>query len=160
MAISMQIPFIKDNSSVKQMEKAASKTAQELVAPYFWGTIWIPGASYLWTIGWIVEGMIISRLQSKVKAVLRRAPAPLPIDIDQIDFSKVDAFSLGTKVTMVALNFLWFILIALFISIISYIICHGDGSTLGSAAAWVARLAVKIGTLNSANFEFCKQIPS
>jgi hypothetical protein len=125
-------------------DQVKNAAAQELIAeagvgPFFWGTIWIPYVSYLWTLAWIFEKIF--------KSVTGNAAV------------KISLFDKWEKITMILIDLLWFFLTAFFIGLILQMVCHGDGTTLGSIGAFFGKAAVKIGSLGQADFSFCDQIP-
>ena len=109
------------------------------VGPFFWSTIWVPYASYLWTLGWFAEG-IIKQAAGKSD-------------------SKITLFDKWEKIVMVLADFLWFFATAILIALIAEMICHGTGLTGGAVTGWVARFVIKVTTLGQVNFDFCKDIP-
>ncbi len=123
-----------------QAGQAASKAAQGAIGPEFWATIWVPLVSYVWTIAWVIANFAV------------RKAAGDAIEIKFLSKSQI--------VTMFLFNFIWFMLIAFFVSVIAVMICHGDGSFLGRAGAFLTRTALKIQSLGTINFDFCDQVPS
>ncbi len=128
-------------------EKIASTAIRRVIMPYYLSTIWIPLVSYLWTLYWALEKPVVKRL---LKRIQDKIPALSAVELNP---RKISGLSKWMKLSIVLLDFLWFILFSVLIVVILVYICNGG--LLG----WVGRAAVKVGTLGALDFSFCKDLP-
>ncbi|MDB4940399.1 MAG: hypothetical protein JWO40_824 [Candidatus Doudnabacteria bacterium] len=130
-----------NNPAGQAATTAANEAIQEaVVGPSFLATIWIPYVSYIWSSIWLAE-----------KAFKKNVNA---------EGIKINFFSRWQKITMIVLDLLWFLGTIFFLALVAQLVCHGDGSILGSISAWAGRTAIKGASLGQINFSFCSGIPN
>ncbi len=147
--------FKEPKRALTEGEKLVNAELQSIAWSWWLLSFYIPFASFLWTVYWMLEKRLKTFfLKKTADRIFRRLPG------GSISYSKITALSKWIKLTIIVMDVFWILATAVFIALMAVYICNGSGTWLGQAAAWVVRLGVKVLTLNGIDFGFCKEVPA